>query len=278
VSQLAPADPTSAATAAGGLVLLVGGLALSPLALALARRIAPRRIVFFARWRFAHLLAVVLAMFLGGWIWQAALAALLPRESKELSSALLSVLALASAAVPVCIFAARLDPDGLRSLGFWRGGHLRAIGLGVLAYVLLVPAVIGLEAVWPYVWTRLGGTFEEQPILTWIQSLRGGELALAVAIGVLAQPFLEELLFRGFLQPLLVQNLGDRGGVATSAFVFATLHGASAFLPIFGLALLLGAVMLRTQRLAAAWAVHALHNGLMLALALHDPGGPGAAG
>jgi len=79
-------------------------------------------------------------------------------------------------------------------------------------------------------------------------------------------PLFEEVMFRGFLQPLLVQNLGDRGGVALTSFVFALLHGASSILPIFGLSLVLGGIMLRTQRLAAPWAVHALHNGLMLVL------------
>ncbi len=45
----------------------------------------------------------------------------------------------------------------------------------------------------------------------------------------------------------------------------AALHGPSAFLPIFGLSLVLGAVMLRTQRLVAAWGIHALHNGIQVA-------------
>ena len=40
----------------------------------------------------------------------------------------------------------------------------------------------------------------------------------------------------------------------------------SSFLPIFALSLVLGAVMLRTQRIFAAWAVHAAHNGLMVGM------------
>ena len=35
----------------------------------------------------------------------------------------------------------------------------------------------------------------------------------------------------------------------------------AASVPIFGLSCLLGYVMLRSQRLLAAWAIHALHNG-----------------
>jgi len=39
-------------------------------------------------------------------------------------------------------------------------------------------------------------------------------------------------------------------------------------MPIFGIALVLGGVMLRTQRLLAVWAIHALHNGLQVAMIL----------
>ena len=81
-------------------------------------------------------------------------------------------------------------------------------------------------------------------------------------------PLLEEVLFRGFLQPLLVQNFRDKGGIVLTSALFAVMHGTSAFLPIFGLSLILGAVMLRTQRLTAVWAIHALHNGLQVALLL----------
>ena len=70
--------------------------------------------------------------------------------------------------------------------------------------------------------------------------------------------------FRSFLQPVLVRRFGDKAGVVLAALLFAAVHGISPFLPIFGLALVLGSVMLRTQRLSAVWAIHALHNGLML--------------
>jgi membrane protease YdiL (CAAX protease family) len=55
-------------------------------------------------------------------------------------------------------------------------------------------------------------------------------------------------------------------GVAATSIVFASLHGTGAFLPIFALSLVLGGVMLRTQRIFASWSVHALHNGLMFLL------------
>jgi membrane protease YdiL (CAAX protease family) len=89
---------------------------------------------------------------------------------------------------------------------------------------------------------------------------------LGAALVIFVLPFFEELVFRGFLQPLFVQNLGDRGGVFLTSLVFAIPHGDSAFLPIFGLALLLGSLKLRTQRLSAPYAVHALHNAVAFVL------------
>ena len=49
------------------------------------------------------------------------------------------------------------------------------------------------------------------------------------------------------------------------------LHDPSAFLPIFALSLLLGAIMLRTQRLLAVWVVHGLHNALSFSFVLLAP-------
>jgi uncharacterized protein len=92
-----------------------------------------------------------------------------------------------------------------------------------------------------------------------------------VLLGALVLPLFEELLFRGFLQPLLVQNLHDRAGLVLTALCFALLHGVEAGVPIFGFALILGGLMLRTQRLAACWSVHALHNALVFAIVFWYP-------
>jgi membrane protease YdiL (CAAX protease family) len=164
-----------------------------------------------------------------------------------------------------------MDPDGARSLGLWRGGQARAAGAGVLAYELCLPSLFGLSLLWPWIYARLGGEVAAQVFFGEFESASGASLWALVLVVVALQPLLEELIFRAFLQPLLVQNLGDRGGLALTSVLFALLHGPGFFLPIFALSLLLGALKLRTQRLAASWAVHAVHNGLMVALALSGP-------
>ena len=52
------------------------------------------------------------------------------------------------------------------------------------------------------------------------------------------------------------------------ALLFALLHGRSAFLPLFLLSLFLGWLQRRTHSLFVPWLVHAVHNGITLALAL----------
>lgn len=261
------AEIGGAALALRGLVWVIGGLALSPLAVVLARRIAPGRRVFFARWGFSHLGAVILVG-IGTALVAGVASRPLFRAGVPPILANLFMTAVIMIVVTLYIFrlAKRLDPDGVECLGLRPGGHARAAIAGLVGYALLLPAVLGLGMVWPWLMTLLELEFAPQDVVVGMLELSGPELALAVVAAVLVIPLLEELIFRGFLQPLLVQNLGDRGGLALTSAVFAALHGVSAFLPIFGLSLVLGATMLRTQRLTASWAIHAAHNGLMLAL------------
>ena len=118
-----------------------------------------------------------------------------------------------------------------------------------------------------------GGEGATQELLHRLGDLGGVELAGTAVLAVLVGPLLEELVFRGFLQPLAVRELGGPLGVLITSVVFAALHGRAAFLPILALSALLGYLMLRTQRLAAPFAAHALNNGLTLAVLFAVPGG-----
>jgi membrane protease YdiL (CAAX protease family) len=268
------ADP---ATPLFALVLALGGLALVPPTIALVRRLTPRVPVFFARWRFSHLGLVLAAGVLFVGLGANALPELAPGASRSLMQVFGACLGLAATCGVIVAIARRMDPDGARGLGLWRGGQARAAAVGVLAYLLCLPTLLGLALLWPWVHVRLGGAWEPQVFFDEFASARGAGLWALVLVVVAVQPLLEELIFRAFLQPLLVQNLGDRGGLALTSALFALLHGPGFFLPIFALSLLLGALKLRTQRLAASWAVHSVHNGLMVAVALLDAGPGGVA-
>ena len=267
-------EAPSAATAQVGAVLAATSLALAPFAAALVRRIFPGRNVFFARWGFSHV-AMVLALAIACLVGIA-----IVRGDREpsaeagggLTDLLLTACVLAACCALVCTFALRLDPSGLHGLGLWPGRNLRAVAAGIVGYGILLPGIVGIGFVWPWFLDAIGAPSEPQLVLEKMRDLAPGERPVAILLGVAIMPLFEETLFRGFLQPLLVQNLSDKLGIVVTSFVFAALHGTGAFLPIFVLSLVLGGVMLRTQRLFAVWTVHALHNALMFLFLYSVPG------
>jgi membrane protease YdiL (CAAX protease family) len=274
-------EPTELQRLLFGLLLLAGGATLAPVGVELARRLSPGRRVFFARWGFSHaalVLAVgVVAMFAAQLVFAAgapggtggtgAEAGTEEPAAGGLLPLLLTQGILLAAAAAAFLAARACEPNPLQALGLRTGGNLRALACALACFVLAWPAVHGAYEVWRYAAELLPGEpWEPQGVVQAIAALEGGELFVAAFLAIVVAPFLEEVLFRGFLQPLLVQNLSDVGGIVVTSLLFATLHGRAAFLPIFVLSLVIGGVMLRTQRLAAAWLVHALNNSLSLAV------------
>ena len=257
-----------------GLVLLLAALSLAPLAVALARRIFPGRNVTFARWGFSHVAMVAVLVAFSAATLGALTRAVRPDVEGALTGELaLAAVSLALGALGAAAVARKVSPEGARALGFHPGRVARALAAGVVSYAILLPGIVGIAYAWAWALSVFGVDPAGQAVLLKFVDASGPELPVAIALGVLVLPFFEELLFRGFLQPLLVQNFSEKGGVALTSFVFAALHGVHAFAPIFALSLLLGSLMLRTQRLVACWLVHALHNGLTLALVLLQPDG-----
>lgn len=261
--------PDPAVLAQVGAVLATTSLAITPLAIAVVRRIFPGRNVVFARWGFSHVAQIVLiaAVLLAAVALvrtpRAEPSAGLERDQGTLFDLALTAGILLSCCGAVALFAIRLDPSGPRCLGLWPGRQIRAALAGLAGYGMLLPGILGLGMLWPWVLRAAGAQFEPQLVVEKMRDLAPGDRPVAILLGVAILPLFEEILFRAFLQPLLVQNLSDRLGIIATSLVFAALHGTGAFLPIFALSLLLGAIMLRTQRLLAVWSVHALHNGLM---------------
>ena len=82
------------------------------------------------------------------------------------------------------------------------------------AYVVAAPSLLGVEICWRWLLESIDASYAEQALVTTARALQGSQLLLFTVLGVFVAPFFEELVFRAFLQPLLVQNLGDRWGVA----------------------------------------------------------------
>jgi len=89
----------------------------------------------------------------------------------------------------------------------------------------------------------------------------GPTLALLLTVAGLA-PFFEELLFRGFLLPVLARKQRLAMALALSALLFAVIHLQPAGLPVLGtLGLVMGLAMQHTGSLRTPILVHACWNG-----------------
>lgn len=158
--------------------------------------------------------------------------------------------------------ALRYGPLGLHAFGLRNGGNFRAVLIGLVLYVVFTPTLYGATLAWNSALDLFGHVAQHQRIIGDFSALSPGERFVPILIGVVIQPFLEEALFRGFLQPVLVERGGPLLGIIITSVLFSAMHSSlDAFVPIFVLSMLLGWVRHNTQRLTASWAVHALHNG-----------------
>lgn len=257
-----------------GAVAVVSTLALLPVAWIGVRRLVPERNVVFARWGFSHVaLALVLMI-------AASLAAtyVIEPQASLAGDLALSVIGFGAVSAAILAWAIRLDPEGVRVLGFRAAGAPRALLAAALAYAAAFPGIAGSIQLWTWLLSRFGHVAEPQDVAARFVALPTDGRVVPLVLGVLVQPLLEEIVFRSFLQPLFVQNFREVAGVGLTSVLFAALHGPDAFLPIFALSCVLGAVMLRTQSLWAVWFLHALNNGLQFALLTFHPEAAGAGG
>jgi len=93
---------------------------------------------------------------------------------------------------------------------------------------------------------------------------------LAMAFGVLAvviAPFVEELMFRGFLFNTILRYTPVWAAATLSGIVFGLSHGSlTAFVPLAGSGIVLAYVYYVTGSLPASMLTHALFNAINVAL------------
>ena len=100
----------------------------------------------------------------------------------------------------------------------------------------------------------------------------------ALILVLLLGPMVEELVFRGFLFPLLARSLGPWPGVIATAIPFALLHGVQnewtwqLLVPIGLAGVVFGAVRQVTGSTVAAMLVHVGYNSTAVALYLFQKG------
>jgi membrane protease YdiL (CAAX protease family) len=269
-----------------GAVLAAGSLAISLRVWNVVRRMLPKAPRHPARWGFVHAVSiVVIALFvlvLEREIWPpiskvgssagssigSSAGADDPAATDVVTELFLTCAVTGSVALWILFVARRVDPHGWWALGLRAGGNARSVVAAALMFAFVLPGIWGVGLVWAWVLEHVGAGFQPQRIAADVSKLSAADAGKVLVMGVLVAPLFEEIVFRGFLQGLFVERLGQRAGILLTCLMFGALHGQSAFLPIFCLSLLLCAVMNHTQRLAASFTVHALNNAIVFAVYL----------
>lgn len=168
-------------------------------------------------WGFAELLLIVAlfipAVALGGFAVRAAASFLHRDGSPGLALLTAEFIGYAIVFFALWLLFARYGKPLLVSLG-WVRQPFRTLHLVVLGVVLAV-AMLLLENVmgFPNVETPFDKLLSDTP----------SRIGIAL-FGVTLGPMIEELLFRGFLQPVMVDAIGVLPGILTTSVIFGALH------------------------------------------------------
>jgi membrane protease YdiL (CAAX protease family) len=177
-------------------------------------------------------------------------------------------LALAQAAA-VCLLFIVAFPHRSRGAGFLDAVHVRplagaVVGLcfsaGIFLQFSLAEVGNVAQEVWPLTFDELARRYQMLNPTTW-----WGGMSALIAF-VLVAPVTEELVFRGWLLPMLQHRYGTRFALAWSSVLFGIVHGwpAAIYATLGGL--VLGLVALRTRSTLASIALHAGINATPLLL------------
>jgi membrane protease YdiL (CAAX protease family) len=159
-------------------------------------------------------------------------------------------------------FKIRYDKPVFSSLGWRRtvpNGTLLIIGV---SGAILSIGVSGLATLLktPEVRMDILDQLDKQPVI----------LALFGLMAITIAPLFEELLFRGFLQPLFSRTLGVVGGILLTSVLFGALHAVQykfvwqyvAAISLVGA--VLGTVRYRTKSIISSTVMHACYNSVFV--------------
>ncbi|MCC7086344.1 MAG: CPBP family intramembrane metalloprotease [Pirellulales bacterium] len=135
--------------------------------------------------------------------------------------------------------------------------HWKQVGIGIAATVPMVLGLLVIRRAQVGPLARLNNVVDELlvPLFADCTSAQLAGIAAMAGIG-------EELLFRGVLQPLLVEFLGSVAGIAITSFVFGLLHAVTTTYAVlaFAVSVYLGWLAMATDGITGAIIAHALYD------------------
>jgi uncharacterized protein len=172
---------------------------------------------------------------------------------------------------------------------FWGEGKrnlirsIKGFGMGILSGLVSYPSVLFVSIASKYISDKIWGEVEvEQVAVRQLKlTLGNGYLFTLMAIAVVfLVPFVEELLFRGFLQNFLKRYFARRYAIVVSAIIFSLAHfsfsqgigNLQLILSLAVLAFFLGFIYERERTLWASFGLHATFNGCNVLLIFFSKG------
>jgi membrane protease YdiL (CAAX protease family) len=185
-------------------------------------------------------------------------------DTRRVLSLIVSLLFLQVAAIVWITFFLRENAmTWKQGFGFGRKGSGFAIGIGILAGMLVLPIAQELILISESVMLH----FKIQPVAqTVVQELQkpqvpGVERAFIALLAIIGAPIVEESLFRGLLYPTLKQNGFPRIAFWGTSIVFAAFHVSTVtFVPLVFFAVVLILLYEATDNLLAPIAAHSVFN------------------
>ncbi len=144
---------------------------------------------------------------------------------------------------------------------FWKSIRWNSLRGGLAPRYLLLGC---LSAIAIQVASRLAAPKKKLPIDELLSS--PGAIYLLAAFGILVAPFIEEVVFRGYLYPVLARAWGVNAGIFGTALLFAAIHmqqlwgGWAQVALILLVGWILTYVRARTGSVLASYLVHLSYN------------------
>ena len=141
---------------------------------------------------------------------------------------------------------------------------LWGVPLGLLSQLIVVVAVtIPFNWLFPSVFNSEN---VEKRAKDLFNTATGGWMVVLVLVVVFGAPFVEEVIYRGFIQQYLGSSIGKISALIVSSLWFAGIHFQIAEFPgLFAFSIVLGLCFMRTQRLGLAIVTHVAFNATALA-------------
>ena len=157
-----------------------------------------------------------------------------------------------------------------QAFGLQAQGLVRRLGVGMAFYAGILPVFFFAAVLSRLVMLFIGYPVTIQDVvLIFMEPQSVWTLLALLGLGLIVAPAAEEILFRGILLPLLMKRLGVGPAVILSSVLFALIHfHVPSFFPLFVLAVGLALAYIYTRSLWVPIVMHALFNGMNLAILL----------